>query len=65
MLRPGGFVARTSNNKSVGVRLPGGLLKKKNKNMTLTTFFIVVGIIGLVAFIGTILYYHKQEVMLQ
>jgi len=46
------------------VRLPGGLLKKK-KNMTLTTFFIVVGIIGLVAFIGTILYYHKQEVMLQ
>ena len=33
--------------------------------MTLTTFFMVVGIIGLVAFIGTVIYYHKQEVVLQ
>lgn len=33
--------------------------------MTLTTFFMVVGIIGLAAFIGTVLYYHRQEMMLQ
>lgn len=31
--------------------------------MTLTSFFIVVGIIGLVAFIGTIIYYRHKEVM--
>ena len=31
--------------------------------MTLTSFFMVVGLIGLVAFIGTIIYFHHQEVM--
>ena len=31
--------------------------------MTLTSFFLVVGIIGLVAFIGTIIYFHHQEMM--
>jgi len=29
--------------------------------MTLTTFFMLVGFIGLVAFIGTIIYYHYQD----
>lgn len=33
--------------------------------MTLTSFFLVVGIIGLIAFIGTIIYFHKQEMMPQ
>ncbi|GEM_PF-5351916 len=33
--------------------------------MTLTTFFMVVGLIGLVAFIGTIIYFHHQDVMLK
>ena len=31
--------------------------------MTLTSFFIVVGIIGLVAFIGTVIYFHRKETM--
>ena len=31
--------------------------------MTLTSFFIVVGIIGLVAFIGTVIYFHHKETM--
>jgi flagellar biogenesis protein FliO len=30
--------------------------------MTLTSFFMVVGLIGLVAFIGTVIYFHKQEI---
>jgi hypothetical protein len=29
--------------------------------MTLTTFFMVVGLIGIVAFIGTVIFYHRQE----
>lgn len=29
--------------------------------MNLTSFLVVVGIIGLVAFLFTVLYYHKQE----
>ena len=33
--------------------------------MTITTFFVLVGIIGLIAFIGTVIYYHKQEMMPQ
>lgn len=33
--------------------------------MTLTTFFIVVGIIGVVAFLGTVIYFHKKEMMPQ
>jgi hypothetical protein len=33
--------------------------------MTLTSFFMVVGLIGLVAFIGTIIYFHHQDVMLK
>ena len=33
--------------------------------MTLTSFFLVVGLIGLVAFIGTIIYFHHQDVMLK
>lgn len=33
--------------------------------MTLTSFFMVVGLIGLVAFIGTIIYFHRQDVMLK
>ena len=31
--------------------------------MTLTSFFMVVGLIGLVAFIGTIIYFHQQDIM--
>lgn len=31
--------------------------------MTLTSFLMVVGLIGLVAFIGTIIYFHRQEIM--
>ena len=31
--------------------------------MTLTSFFMVVGIIGLVTFIGTIVYFRHQEMM--
>ena len=30
--------------------------------MTLTSFFLIVGFIGLVAFIGSIVYFHRQEV---
>ena len=33
--------------------------------MTLTSFFMVVGFIGLIAFIGTVIYFHKQEMMPQ
>ena len=33
--------------------------------MTLTSFFLVVGLIGLVAFIGTVIYFHHQDVMLK
>ena len=33
--------------------------------MTLTSFFLVVGLIGLVAFIGTIIYFHRQDLMLK
>jgi hypothetical protein len=33
--------------------------------MTLTSFFAIVGLIGLVAFIGTIIYFHHQDVMLK
>lgn len=33
--------------------------------MTLTSFFLVVGLIGLVSFIGTVIYFHKQEMMPQ
>ena len=33
--------------------------------MTLTTFFAVVGLIGLVAFIGTIIYFHHKDMMLK
>ena len=33
--------------------------------MTITSFFMIVGIIGLIAFIGTVIYFHKQEVMPQ
>lgn len=33
--------------------------------MTLTSFLMVVGLIGLVAFIGTIIYFHHQDVMLK
>ena len=33
--------------------------------MTLTTFFMVVGLIGLVSFIGTVIYFHRQETMSQ
>lgn len=29
--------------------------------MTLTSFFMVVGIIGLVAFIGTVLYFNRNH----
>ena len=29
--------------------------------MTLTSFFIVVGIIGLVSFIGTIIYFRQKK----
>jgi hypothetical protein len=29
--------------------------------MTLTTFFMLVGLIGLVAFIGSAIYFHRQE----
>ena len=31
--------------------------------MNLTSFFLIVGIIGLVTFIGTIIYFHHQEMM--
>ena len=31
--------------------------------MTLTSFLLVVGLIGLVAFIGTIIYFHHKETM--
>jgi len=31
--------------------------------MTLTSFFMVVGFIGLMAFIGTIIYFHHQDIM--
>jgi hypothetical protein len=33
--------------------------------MTITSFFMTVGIIGLIAFIGTVIYFHKQEMMPQ
>ena len=33
--------------------------------MTLTSFLMVVGLIGLVAFIGTVIYFHHQDVMLK
>ena len=33
--------------------------------MTLTSFFLVVGLIGLMAFIGTIIYFHRQEIELR
>jgi hypothetical protein len=33
--------------------------------MTLTTFFAIVGLIGLVAFIGTAIYFHHQEITLK
>ena len=33
--------------------------------MTLTSFFLVVGLIGLVAFIGTIIYFRHQDIMLK
>jgi len=33
--------------------------------MTITSFFMVVGIIGLIAFIGTVIYFHKKEMMPQ
>ena len=33
--------------------------------MTLTSFFAIVGLIGLVAFIGTAIYFHHQDVMLK
>ena len=33
--------------------------------MTLVSFFIVVGLIGLVTFIGTVIYFHRQDVMLK
>ena len=29
--------------------------------MTLTSFFLIVGIIGLVAFIGTVLYFNRNQ----
>lgn len=32
--------------------------------MTLTSFFMIVGLIGLVSFIGTIIYYRQHEVEL-
>lgn len=31
--------------------------------MTLTSFFMVVGLIGLVAFIGTAIFFHRQEMI--
>ena len=33
--------------------------------MTITSFFMVVGIIGLITFIGTVIYFHKKEMMPQ
>ena len=33
--------------------------------MTLTTFFLIVGLIGLVAFIGAIIYFRHQDIMLK
>ena len=33
--------------------------------MTLTSFFAIVGLIGLVAFIGTAIYYHHRDIMLK
>ena len=33
--------------------------------MTLTSFFMIVGLIGLVAFISAIVYYHHQDIMLK
>ena len=33
--------------------------------MTLTTFFAVVGLIGLVAFIGIVIYFHHKDMMLK
>ena len=33
--------------------------------MTLTTFFLIVGLIGLVAFIGTVIHFHRQDMMLK
>ena len=33
--------------------------------MTLTSFLMVVGFIGLIAFIGTVIYFHKKEMMPQ
>ena len=32
--------------------------------MTLTSFFAIVGLIGLVAFMGTVIYFHHQDIML-
>ena len=29
--------------------------------MNLTSFLMIVGVIGLVAFLFTVIYYHKQE----
>jgi len=31
--------------------------------MTLTTFFMLVGLIGLVAFISSAIYFHREEMM--
>ena len=31
--------------------------------MTLTSFFLIVGLIGLIAFTGTIIYFHHQDIM--
>ena len=33
--------------------------------MTLTSFFAIVGLIGLVAFIGTIIYFHHQDIIIK
>ena len=33
--------------------------------MTLTSFFAIVGIIGLAAFIGTVIYFHHRDVTLK
>ena len=46
------------------------LIKKSNKkiggnNYDADIIFMVVGLIGLVAFIGTIIYFHRQDVMLK
>jgi len=33
--------------------------------MTLTSFFAIVGLIGLVAFIATVIYFHHQDIILK